>query len=385
MASVLELWVATQILTDPETTLTIFANTALPPSLIPARLTPSEVNANAASNSRAAIEPIRSCESYHLITLQILAAAEKRASALSKIVMNGLERRLLQRHQADAFETFLVAVILLLCVERMSWYFQTWNTSRAHTSESTAAVVQSLASSPTGSMNEFEVRVAEALTEAATVAASGSTKFARMQTDGHADDTAPSARDAPILPPISSLITQPSTEDSFAVDDNDGVLRMNSGSRLPTLGEWPLDHEPAYYSHQGERFAEIVHMLLKMRAIPPRTLVLEPGETDGLASSIAAHSTNMPDIDGASYAHNDLEAEAHEKMTFRTTEDDTEPERIIMPIDLATDGQIVRDWFASLRLTPQMLNDARDSPFHPHNARCWELKYVERILRPLEV
>jgi len=40
--------------------------------------------------------------------------------------MNDLERRLLQRQHSGWFETFLVAMVLLNCVERASWLFWTW-------------------------------------------------------------------------------------------------------------------------------------------------------------------------------------------------------------------------------------------------------------------
>lgn len=40
--------------------------------------------------------------------------------------MNELERRLLQRHHNGWFETFLVSVILLNCVERACWLFTSW-------------------------------------------------------------------------------------------------------------------------------------------------------------------------------------------------------------------------------------------------------------------
>ena len=38
--------------------------------------------------------------------------------------MNELERRLLQRRQANPFETFLVTIILLACTGQMAWYFR---------------------------------------------------------------------------------------------------------------------------------------------------------------------------------------------------------------------------------------------------------------------
>lgn len=46
---------------------------------------------------------------------------------LSKSVMNDLERRLLQRQQSGWFETFLVALLLLNCVERTCWLFRSWD------------------------------------------------------------------------------------------------------------------------------------------------------------------------------------------------------------------------------------------------------------------
>ena len=45
--------------------------------------------------------------------MQLMGATEKRAACLARVVMNDLERRLLQRQQANPFETFLIAVILL--------------------------------------------------------------------------------------------------------------------------------------------------------------------------------------------------------------------------------------------------------------------------------
>jgi hypothetical protein len=52
---------------------------------------------------------------------------EKRASQLSKFVINDLERRLLQRQKCGWFDTFIVAIILLNCVERTCWLFRSWD------------------------------------------------------------------------------------------------------------------------------------------------------------------------------------------------------------------------------------------------------------------
>lgn len=73
------------------------------------------------------IDEVSNPESYGLLCSQLRSATEKRAAQLSKTVMNDLERRLLQRQQSGWFETFLVALILLNCVERTCWLFRSWD------------------------------------------------------------------------------------------------------------------------------------------------------------------------------------------------------------------------------------------------------------------
>jgi hypothetical protein len=67
-----------------------------------------------------------SVTSYHIITAQLRAQAERQAAWLSKTVMNDLERRLLQRAQSGWFETFLVSVIMINCIERSIWLLKMW-------------------------------------------------------------------------------------------------------------------------------------------------------------------------------------------------------------------------------------------------------------------
>lgn len=83
--------------------------------------------AQPSDDGRMPIDEITNPESYNLLCSQLRAATEKRASQLSKTVMNDLERRLLQRQQSGWFETFLVAMILLNCVERACWLFRSWD------------------------------------------------------------------------------------------------------------------------------------------------------------------------------------------------------------------------------------------------------------------
>lgn len=82
--------------------------------------------AQPSDDGRMPIDEITNAESYALLCSQLRAATEKRASQLSKTVMNDLERRLLQRQQSGWFETFLVAMVLLNCVERTCWLFRSW-------------------------------------------------------------------------------------------------------------------------------------------------------------------------------------------------------------------------------------------------------------------
>lgn len=119
---------------------------------------------------RLPIEEVSDQDSYGLICSQLRAAMEKRAMQLSKSVINDLERRLLQRQKTGWFETFLVAIVLLNCVERTCWLFRSW--------------------------------------------------------------------------------------------DNENFAQR-----------WPLDKRPPYYYNQSDRFADILHMLLRMRSLPPKTTV----------------------------------------------------------------------------------------------------------------
>ena len=116
---VLELWVATHILVDSDLRWRTFCNPTLPPTSMQALAQPSD-------DGRMPIDEVTNAESYALLCSQLRAATEKRASQLSKSVMNDLERRLLQRQQSGWFETFLVALILLNCVERTCWLFRSW-------------------------------------------------------------------------------------------------------------------------------------------------------------------------------------------------------------------------------------------------------------------
>ena len=68
--------------------------------------------------------------SYQLVSSQMRAAAEKLASMISKTVLNDLEKRLERRDKCRGFESFLVGIVLLSCVEKLSWYYKTFDDAK---------------------------------------------------------------------------------------------------------------------------------------------------------------------------------------------------------------------------------------------------------------
>lgn len=70
---------------------------------------------------------------YLTLDTQLRAAAECKASHLSTRIFNEIERRLLQRSQCQGFETFLLALILLNCVESMCFMYEVFG-SEEHAS-----------------------------------------------------------------------------------------------------------------------------------------------------------------------------------------------------------------------------------------------------------
>lgn len=266
LVKVLEMWNLTHILTSPNVQWLFFSNPSLAPSTIPSTITPSDLE----TINRSPITSSEQGASYDLIKMQLMGAIEKRASFLSRVVMNDLERRLLQRQQANPFETFLVAVILLACVERMCWLFRSW--------------------------------------EDQTVIYEG-------------DDN-----------------TQPHQHPVQASTDGDIVQALQSAapsleSSQPSTQhhpKWPFDKHPAYYSQQGERFSDILLMLLKMRSVPPKP---HPRVTDGMLTM--------------------CDHEADDK---------------------------VRDWYENIGVTGELLAERSAAQFIGIDPKEWELKYVGKII-----
>lgn len=267
LSKALELWNFTRILTSRSLEWHLFSNPSVAPTMAPSTLSGTDQE----DATRTTITSLNHPSSYNLIKMQLMGATEKRAACLARVVMNDLERRLLQRQQANPFETFLVAVILLACVERMCWLYRTWEVPIA--------------------------AVTTATTEASHQAASTE------------DDLA------------TALQSDPSS--STAVGES-----LQAPARHP---RWPLDKSPAAYSQQGERFSDILNMLLKMRGVPPKPT---PRNTDGMLVVWAD--------------------DADEK---------------------------VKIWYDGIAVTTQLLDERANARFVGEDAREWELKYVGKIIR----
>lgn len=315
LSKVLELWVATRILAEPSLKFQLFFNHTQPPFKDPVIMTPQDLE-SVPQASRFPIELATHSEAYRLIDAQILGAMEKRAANLSKFVMNDLERRLLQRQQANPFETFLVSMILLACVERMCWLFKRWENP-------IQVPARNYSVPPPDLKTELERSI-----NAANAAAS-----AAENAQNNVDNNVPMP-DAP--PPQETSPSMQSTAQA-ATDAANALFSQ------PHPNRWPLDKPPASYSQQGERFSDILHMLLKMRGVPPKT----------------------------------------------TTEPIT---NIVVPIDNMTNNQttnatinpksdaLAKEWFAEVKITPMYLAERRNAVFIGNDPREWECFYVSKIL-----
>jgi hypothetical protein len=110
LTRVLELWSVVHILVDNELNWKMS----------------ERVNIDAEAGHGPIIEQNADDGNYGRLCLQLNAAAEKKAAQICKTVLSELERRLLQRTTATSFETFLVALIMLNCVEKSTWLFKSW-------------------------------------------------------------------------------------------------------------------------------------------------------------------------------------------------------------------------------------------------------------------
>ncbi|KAH9827130.1 transcription factor-like protein 21 [Teratosphaeria destructans] len=134
---------------------------------------------------------------YRHLKAQILASMESCCSQLAKDIINELERRLLQRQQVSRFSTFMAAVILLGCAERMAYFY-------------------------------------------------------RVLDDG----------------PLRNDTGDEAQMSASAQNTRDGSRWF----------DWPLNTRPSALWPQGEHFAQLLAMLLRMRALLPATRASDDGK-----------------------------------------------------------------------------------------------------------
>jgi hypothetical protein len=106
----LELWVIVCILVDPNT-----------PWIISER-----IDDRAPAGAGPIINKNAGDKVYDNLCGQLNAASEKKAAQMCKEVLNDFEKRLLQRANTSAFDFFLIAIIILNCVEKSIWLFKSW-------------------------------------------------------------------------------------------------------------------------------------------------------------------------------------------------------------------------------------------------------------------
>ena len=92
---------------------------------------PTQMNTSEQTTATTITES-SSPQTYRLLCNLLRAAAEKLAAPLSKTIMINLEKRLERREKCQNLETLLVGVILLSCVEKMSWLFSTFKSDEEY-------------------------------------------------------------------------------------------------------------------------------------------------------------------------------------------------------------------------------------------------------------
>lgn len=203
---------------------------------------------------------------YELIHAQLQDATERYCQKQAKWVMNELERRLLQRQQSSSFLTFLAAVILLNCVERMTGLFRSF------------------------------------------------------------DPATPSTPTTPI---------------DLTADTPSAAIPAN----------WPLDDPPAKFWHQGHSFAALLHLLLRMRGLPPATSV----RADGALAIVSTFNKANPGVVTAATEGGDSQLQLAALWIERTGVDALALlERKDLPEDEPGDG----------------------------DARSWDLRFIAPLLLP---
>ncbi|KAK5164966.1 uncharacterized protein LTR77_009631 [Saxophila tyrrhenica] len=281
--NVIELWILTTLLTKPEDSFELRYQPQKSPTDQPER--PSGT-AGQDEIQKDVQDICPTSTSFRMIVAQLLTAIEARCSRLSKIVMNELERRLLQRQQANQFATFISSLILLNCVERMTGLYRSYDTSELAKAD----------------MARHETTAGAANEEEPSDAVTDSTK-----------------------------------------SDNGPELSEKSTS-------WPLDTPPSALWPQGLRFADLLTMLLRIRALPPKT-----GETpEGTLAVVQDHP---------------LPAGFHGRAPRPEADEET---------------KVAAAWLDPMQLNVDELMRKRygEVPAMSEGVQAWDMRFIAKVLLP---
>jgi hypothetical protein len=282
LGKLINLWAATNILISNEPIWSIYYEPNHPPVMEAVHGEHAEEGASASRDKdhsdRKAFPP--DTTDYAVIYAQLQHAAERYCQKQAKFVMNELERRLLQRQQSSSFLTFLAAVILLNCVERMTGLYRSFD--------------------PAGPSSNDDIH-----TQLTT-----------------ANDNNEESPQQPVASP--------------------GEL-----SDRPV--DWLLEEAPNHYWPQGDSFSNLVHLLLRMRGLPPATLVRHTG------SLVVIPST-------------------HNKAYSSETQGPAAESQL----------QLAAAWIERTNVSAYDLLRAKDRPLSElgPDPRSWDLRYIADLLLP---
>jgi hypothetical protein len=286
LGKLINLWAATNILISNEPIWSVFYEPSHPP-VMEAVHTQHLDEAAAASpedknhSDRKAFDP--ATQDYQVIYAQLQHAAERYCQKQAKFVMNELERRLLQRQHSSSFLTFLAAVILLNCVERMTALYRSFDPVRH------------------SSAQDMHKRL----------------------TTSNDDDDDNNSHQQPVLFPTAETPDRPQ--------------------------DWLLDEPPSHFWPQGDSFSNLLHLLLRMRGLPPATLVPHTGSLIVTPSS-------------------------HNKAYSSETQGPAAESQL----------QLAAAWLERTSVSAYDLLSAQNTPLEElgREARDWDLRYIAPLLLP---
>lgn len=204
----IHLWVATNLLVSKEKLWSLSYNQRDAPVTDHMDGTDGLVNdSGPADSQRFSLDS----EDYDIMNTQLQDAAERYCTKQVKVCLNELERRLLQRQHP--FLTFLSAVIMLNCVERMTALYCSFDPQ-------------------------------------------ADTTFAML----HAEDS-----------------TTPESIDTHARNNDPAGLPASVPARSDHFLNWPPLEPAARLWPQGIKFAQLLQLLLRMRGLPPTVQIKDDG------------------------------------------------------------------------------------------------------------